>query len=93
MKLKFTHSQQDFTQCKIDFTQYKLDFTPMSNRFHMFYILPRVISDDIPNFCNAQDLYWEGKQTLENCVAEKRRYDAFLQVYIVCCADITCPAN
>ena len=59
----------------------------------MFYILPRVISDDIPKFCNAQDLYWEGKQTLENCVAEKRRYDAFLQVYIVCCADITYSAD
>ena len=35
------------------------------------------------DFYNAQDLYEDGKQLLEGCVDEKRRYDAFLQV--LCC--------
>ena len=32
------------------------------------------------NLDDTQELYSDGKQTLENCVAEKRRYDSFLQV-------------
>ena len=31
-------------------------------------------------FFQLQELYSDGKEMLEACVAEKRRYDAFLQV-------------
>ena len=45
-----------------------------------FYMTSESVQSEI--FSLWQELYSDGKEMLEACVAEKKRYDAFLQVTI-----------